>query len=250
MRKVLLYFALKYQGDYKKILNAIKEKQQPDILELKEVESKIKCKYITIVDNDYPVELRNIGTPPFVLFYYGDISLLYKPHKIAMIGTRNNSIYGEEMTVKLVKEFKKYKCICVSGLAKGIDGIAHKCALENNVKTIAILGSGIDYCYPSINKDIYNMIKEKGLILSEYPNDTKPLNHYFLIRNRIIAAISDYVCVVEASYKSGTMNTVAYALEYGKEICCVPYTANCNSGCNKLLKEGAKLIENFMDIFN
>ena len=248
MRKVLLYFALKYQGDYKKILSAITEKEQPDLNELKEIESKINCKYVTLLDKEYPPYFKNIGTPPFILFYYGDISLLNAFNKIAVIGCRKNSLYGEEMTNKIVKEFKKEKCVCVSGLADGIDGIAHRCALNNNIKTIAVLGSGIDYCYPSINIDIYNQIKEKGLIISEYPNKSKPQPYYFLIRNRLIAAISEHICVIEANYKSGTMNTVAYGLEYGKDICCVPSLANNNSGCNKLIKEGAKLVENLNDI--
>lgn len=250
MKKVLLYFALKYQGDYKKILSAIEAKEQIDKNELQEVENKIRCKYITLLDNNYPDAFKHTGTPPFVLFYYGDISLLNKPNKIAMIGCRKNSMYGEIMSKKIVKDFKKDNAICVSGLAEGIDSISHLCALENNIKTIAVLGSGIDYCYPSINIDIYNAIKEKGLLISEYPNNTKPLPHYFLIRNRIIAAISDYVCVVEANYKSGTMNTVAYALEYGKDVCCVPSLATNNSGCNKLIKEGARLIENYKDIMD
>lgn len=248
MRKVLLYFALKYKGDYKKILNAITEKEQVDETALLEVESKIKCKYITLLDLDYPVALRQTGTPPFVLFYYGDISLLNKVNKIAVIGTRNNSLYGQEMTNKIVKEFKFYNFVCVSGLASGIDSIAHQVSLDNDIKTIAVLGSGIDYCYPSINIDIYNNIKEKGLVISEYPNDTVPQPYYFLIRNRIIAALSEYICVIEASYKSGTMNTVAYGLEFGKDICCVPSLANTSSGCNKLIKEGARLVESLKDI--
>ena len=99
-----------------------------------------------------------------------------------------------------------------------------------------------------VDFDLCYQIKEKGLIISEYPNKSKPLPYYFLIRNRLIAAISEHICVIEANYKSGTMNTVAYGLEYGKDICCVPSLANNNSGCNKLIKEGAKLVENLNDI--
>ena len=248
MRRILLYFAIKYQGEYSKILTAIKEKERPSEEELINVEQKIKSKYVTIIDAEYPIFLKSIGTPPIVLFYYGDLSLINNSNKIAVIGARENSLYGQEMAIKLVSDFKRYNCVCVSGLALGIDGIAHQCALNNNTKTIAVLGSGIDYCHPMSNIDIYNNIKEKGLVISEYPNNIKPKPHNFLIRNRIIAAISDYICVIEANYKSGTMNTVAYGLEFGKEICCVPYLANCHSGCNKLIKEGAKLIESTKDI--
>lgn len=249
MRKILLYFALKYNGDYKKIYEAIQNKEIADKEELENIETKINCKYITIIDSNYPLYLRNISMPPLVLFYYGNINLLNINNKIAVIGKREATLYGEEMTKKIVKQLKNYKAIIVSGLANGIDSIAHETALENNIKTIAVLGSGIDYCYPSNNIGIYEKIKEKGLVVSEYPNNTPPKPYYFLIRNRIIAGLSEYICVIEANYKSGTMNTVAYGLEFGREICCVPTFADCSSGCNRLIKDGAKLIESAKDIY-
>ena len=248
MRKILLYFSLKYNGDYTKIYNAIKEKEVVSQKDIDEVESKIKCKYVTMIDNEYPSCLRKIGTPPFVLFYYGDISLLSKNNKIAIIGKRENSEYGKLMCEKIINELDKSTCI-VSGLAIGIDGIAHNLALKNNLSTIAILGNGIDYIYPYKNKYIYDNIKKNGLLISEYPFATPPVKQNFLIRNRIIAALVSHIVVIEASFKSGTMNTVTYGLEFGKEICCVPYLATYNSGCNKLIQQGAKLIECAADIF-
>ena len=249
MRKVLLYFALKYDGDYKKILQAIYSKEHVENKELENIESKIKCKYVTIIDREYPISLKNMGTPPFVLFYYGDISLLNSNNKIAVIGKRECSMYGEEMTKKIVKQLKFYKIATISGLAKGIDSIVHSTSLENKIKTIAVLGSGIDYCYPAANKDIYEKIKTTGLLISEYPKNLSQNPQNFLIRNRIIAALSDSIVVIEASYKSGTMNTVSYGLEFGKDIFAVPTLATANSGCNLLIKQGAKLIENANDIF-
>lgn len=248
MRKILLYFALKYKGNFNMIYKAIKEKEFVEQKQLDDIESKIKCSYITLLDKEYPACLKDIGTPPFVLFYYGDLSLLNCSNKISIIGKRENSNYGKIMCEKIVSELDKNTCV-VSGLALGIDAIAHKTALNSNLKTIAVLGCGIDYIYPYKNIDIYNKIKEKGLLISEYPNDINATPQNFLIRNRIIAALSEYILVVEASYKSGTMNTVAYGLEFGREICCVPNLANINSGCNKLIKQGAKLVECAKDIY-
>ena len=249
MRKILLYFAIKYEGNYEKIYQAIKNKEQVKKEEIEQIEKKLKCNYITIIDPLYPLKLKSIVTPPIVLFYYGDINLLTHSNNVAIIGTRKNSTYGQEMTLKIVSGLKKYQANTVSGLATGIDGIGHQASIDNGVKTIAVLGSGIDYCYPSENKKIYEYIKENGLIISEYPGTLKPNKSFFLIRNRIIAAISEYIVVIEAKYKSGTMNTVAYGLEYGKEICCIPHLANEESGCNMLIKQGAKLIETAKDIY-
>lgn len=249
MRKILLYFALKYNGDYSSILKAIKEKEHVDEKELVDIENKIKSKYLTILDEDYPSELKNIGTPPIVLFYYGNIKLLKGNNKVAIIGTRKNTTYGSVMAIKITKGLKKYNATIVSGLAIGIDSIAQQKAIDDNINTIAVLGSGIDNCYVKANESLYEKIKENGLVISEYPNDINPLPQNFLIRNRIIAAISEYIIVVEAKYKSGTMNTVAYGLEFGKEIYCVPALATSNSGCNMLIKQGACLLESADDLF-
>lgn len=249
MRKIILYFALKYNGDYKSMLNAIKNHEVVEKEQLKDIENKINCKYVTIIDIDYPLSLKTTATPPLILFYYGNLELLNKNNKVAVIGKRKITKYGEEMTKKIIDGLKKYNPIVVSGMALGVDSIAHNISLNNNMDTIAVLAGGIDYCYPASNYCLYNKIKEKGLIISEYPNDIVPKPQNFIIRNRIIAALSDYICVIEANYKSGTMNTVAYGLEYNKEICCVPFLANQESGCNMLIKQGAKLIECAKDIY-
>ena len=249
MRRIILFFAIKYNGNYKKMYQAIKDHEIVSQSDLEKIESKINCNYITIVDANYPKYFQSIGFPPLILFYYGNINLLTSFNKVAVIGNRNYSMYGKEMTEKIVKELKEYDAVIVSGLALGIDSIAHNEALNNNMNTIAVLGGGIDYCYPLSNKHLYDKIKHNGLILSEYPNNVIPEAQNFLIRNRIIAAISDYILVSEAKYKSGTMNTVSYALEYGKDIFAVPNLANIGSGCNYLIKQGAKLVECAKDIY-
>ena len=249
MRRIILYFALKYKGDYFKIKEAIKNKEQVSKDLLDTIEKKIKCKYVTIIDANYPRFLKSISTPPFILFYYGDLSLLYRNNMIAVIGKRENSDYGKEMTEKIVEGLKDYHATIISGMALGIDSIAHNQALKSNLKTVAVLGGGIDYCYPQSNKELYEKIKKEGLIISEFPGEIIPEPKNFLIRNRIIAGLCESIIVVEANYKSGTMNTVSYGLEFGKDIYAVPSLANSNSGCNLLIKQGAQLIETASDIY-
>ena len=249
IRRIILFFALKYKGNYRKIKEAIENKEQVNCELLDTIEKRIKCKYVTIIDSNYPRYLKEINTPPLILFYYGDLSLLYRNNMVAIIGKRENSNYGKEMTEKIVDGLKEYQATIISGMALGIDSIAHNNALQNNLKTVAVLGGGIDYCYPSCNKELYENIKKNGLILSEYPGEVVPEPQNFLIRNRIIAGLCESLVVIEANYKSGTMNTVAYALEYGKDVYAVPSLANSNSGCNYLIKQGAQLIETASDIY-
>jgi len=252
MRRVLLYFAIKYKGDFKKIYQAILDKESVSQDKLDSVERLIKCKFITVIDKEYPRQLHDLTCPPFVLFYYGNLKLIddISYNMVGVIGKREASDYGKMCCINIVKGLKEYNSIVVSGLAVGNDCVASQTAIDNNIPTIVVLGSGIDNCYPPSNKSLYNQIKEKGLILSEYPNDLTPEPENFLNRNRIIAALSDKIVVIEANKKSGTMNTVGYGLELGKDIYAIPYHANTDSGCNMLIKEGAKLIENADDIFD
>ena len=168
--------------------------------------------------------------------------------RIAIIGSRSNSEYGEKAATEICKDLVKEDFIIVSGLAKGIDSIAHKSCLNNGGKTIAVLGNGLNVIYPKENNDLYKEISEKGIIISEYPPNTPPDKENFPNRNRIISALSEGVVVIESKEKSGTMNTVSHALENGKQVFCVPERINYGSGCNKLIKEGAKLIESAKDI--
>lgn len=251
MRKILAYLSIIYEGDWNKIYQSIIDKEQIDQNKMNIVLSELKVDYITIIDNNYPESLKHIYKPPFVIFYKGNLELLNNNFKkISIIGSRENSDYGKDCTNMLCKELllKDENIVIVSGLAKGIDSIAHTECLKQNGKTIAVIGNGLDITYPKCNKDLYESISLNGLIISEYPNGVIPKKEHFPIRNRLIAGISDGICVIEAKVKSGTMNTVSYALEEGKPIFCVPDRCFNESGCNKLIKEGAKLIENANDI--
>lgn len=247
MEEILLYFAFKYDGSFEKILQAVQNKEKFNKHEYEKYKGKLKCHYTTIVSDDYPECLKHIACPPFVLFYYGDLSLISQK-TIGVIGMRKPSHYGERATISLVDGLVKNNYVIVSGMAMGIDGIAHNECILSGGHTIAVLGSGIDYCYPKIHLELYERMKKDHLIISEYPFDIAPKKWYFPARNRIIAGISNSLLVTEAKIKSGTMITVGYALEQGKDVMCVPSDIYGNEGCNVLIQQGAKLVKNLEDI--
>ena len=253
MHEILVYLSIIYKGDWDKIYNSIIEKKSVVKSEVISLVNSLNCKYVTILDSNYPMCLKTIYKPPFVLFYKGDYNLLSDMNnKIGIIGSRINTEYGKKATEEICKDLIEQddNVVIVSGCAKGIDSLAHLCCLESKGKTIGVLGNGLDVIYPKENYKLYDDISKKGLLLSEYPPGTMPDKNNFPNRNRIIAGISKGIVVIEAKEKSGTMNTVCHALENGKSIYCVPERYDCNSGCNKLIKEGAKLIENAQDILN
>lgn len=233
MRKKLLAYAIKYGGEYHRMKKAIENEE-----EVKEVE--FYGNYITILDENYPKQLLNLKHPPFVLFYEGNLSLLSK-HSVAVIGSRKCSAYGMKMT-KVVVDHLKSRCVIVSGMAKGIDAIAHKAALQNS--TIALIGCGLNVCYPKENRHLFELLKKHHLVISEYPPNTLPLAHHFPWRNRLIAALSDAVVVIEAKKKSGTMFTVNEALDLNKTIYCLPYHYEEEEGAgnNLLIQQGAQIL--------
>ena len=247
MREVLLYFSLLYKGDFNRIYKAVANKEKVDENKFKELKKNLKSQYITIIDEDYPKKLKCISAPPFVLYYYGDLSLCDK-ESVAMIGKRQASLYGLNKAKEISTFLMNNQKIIVSGLAKGIDGASHQAVLRQKGKTIAVLGCGIDYCYPIENLELYKEIKQNHLLVSEYPDSEMPQKDYFKRRNRIIAGLSDKVVVVEANKKSGTMITVGYALEQGKEIFCVPGRNEENLGCNYLIYQGANILLESKDL--
>ncbi len=172
--------------------------------------------------NDLPGHLLEIYKPPNGLYYQGDLEILKKP-LISIIGTRKNTEYGEFLTKKILNELAGFDIGIVSGLAKGIDTLAHTYALKNDLKTIAILGSGLENIYPRENQKLAEKIVEQnGLLISEYENLTPPLQHHFPARNRIISGLSLATLVIEAPEKSGSLITAKLALEQGKEVFVIP----------------------------
>ena len=194
---------------------------------------------ITIFDKEYPKRFFDLKYPPLVLFYKGDISLLNDEEIIGIVGTRKPSDYSLKAVEYVIDKNKD--SIYVSGLAHGIDAKVH----DYSNKSIGVLGCGIDYIYPASNKYLYNKLIKNGLIISEYPGKIPPLGYHFPFRNRIIAALSNQVNIMELTERSGTMTTVNEALELGKEIKVLPFSvfSDPNIYNNKLINEGASIIE-------
>lgn len=209
---------------------------------------------INIGNEDYPEQLRNIYDPPLRLYVLGNKAIL-KEKGIAVVGTRNPTEYGKKVAIQFAKQLSEKGVNIISGLAVGIDTCAHLGNLQvyNKAKTIAVLGSGIDEIYPKENINLAKqIIKSGGCIISEYPIGTKPKKLHFPQRNRIISGLSNGVLVIEAKEKSGSLITVDFALEQGKEVFAVPGDVGklTSVGTNNLIKQGAKLITNYEEILD
>ena len=251
-KNVLGALSVKFDGNWEKLFAAIKNKEFLTDEQIENYTSKITTDYIFITSKDYPQHFLNeLHCPPLVIYYKGDLSLLTERDKrkyIGIAGSRNISPYGQESVREIVKGLPK-DCVIVSGLARGVDREAHEAALDNGMKTIAVLGNGIDYYYPRENAWLYKrIVDEGGLILSEYPSSSQPKPDQFVFRNRIVASISDFLLIAEAYERSGSSTTVNFALQCGKTVGCIPYPRGKNSLCNKLIKDGAVLVENATDI--
>lgn len=199
----------------------------------------------------YPRLLREISDPPVGIYVRGtlpddDIDT------VAIIGARRCSRYGAKVAYEIASDLGKTNIIVVSGMARGIDSKGHTGILDGNGKTIAVLGCGVDVCYPPENQELMDRIIENGCVLSEYPPGTTALPHHFPSRNRIIAGLSKMVVVVEAGQKSGTFITADMALDYGRDVFVVPgnITSPLSKGTNELIKQGCPIITEGQDILN
>lgn len=210
-------------------------------------EKGIKC--LSIENAEYPKLLRNLYDPPIVLYILGDVPR-QDEWMIAVIGARQCSSYGRQVSKMLSRGMASAGLTVVSGMARGSDSAAHWGALEEGGRTFAILGCGVDICYPRENMDLYTEISRHGGIISELPPGTKPEGYQFPRRNRIIAALSQGIVVTEAKQQSGTLITVEHGLNLGKEIFAVPGRIDdaLSEGCNQLIRSGAKLVLQPSDI--
>jgi DNA processing protein len=201
------------------------------------------------IDDRYPALLAEIAAPPPVLYYRGEL-LETDRLAVAIVGTRRMTSYGREMTARLAGDLARHGVTIVSGLARGVDGIAHQAALDAGGRTIAVLGSGIDRVYPPEHQKLAHRIAEQGAVLSDYLPDTAPDGVNFPPRNRIISGLSLGVVVIEAPDRSGALITVDFAADQGREVFAVPGPANAanSSGCNRLIREGSRLVRSADDI--
>lgn len=227
IKKVKKEELIKIEGIGEKIANEIvSDKYKINLDEYIEYMMKNSIEIITINSKYYPEKLKNIYDMPICIYVKGNKENLNK-FALSIIGCRENSEYGKIVAKSITNKLVENNIITISGLAKGIDSIVHKQTLESNGKTIGVLGSGLDNIYPFENINLANKIIEKGgTIISEYPLGTKPDKLNFPARNRIISGMSDGVIVIEAKKKSGTMITVDFALEQGKNVFVVPRKYN------------------------
>lgn len=220
---------------------------------LKEIDTAQEQNIRIIACNDpaYPEGLKRIhGTPP-VIYVRGSLADMDK-YAVAMVGSRSATAYGTQAAEKISRKLAASGLTVVSGMARGIDTVSHKGALEAGGRTVAVLGSGLDVPYPYSNRDLMENIEYSGAVISEFPLGTLPIKENFPRRNRIISALSLGVVVVEATLDSGSLITVRYALEHGKEVFAVPGSINsANSrGTNDLIKKGARLIESADEVID
>ena len=207
--------------------------------------------FLMYEDALYPKRLKEIYLPPVVLFYKGRLEL-FNHLSIGIVGARNHTPYSKEALEYLLPDILERKVSIISGLARGVDSLAHQLTLDLKGETIAVIGNGINICYPKENQSLYDAIGKKGLILSEYPLDSPPLKFHFPYRNRIIAGLSHGLCVIEAKLHSGSLITANVALSENRQVFALPgnITSEYSKGTNELITAGAFPIRNVNDILD
>jgi DNA processing protein len=211
----------------------------------------MKVKKITQKDSAFPETLRQIPDSPKELYVLGNLeSLLGKP-RLSVVGTRKVTPYGRAATLDLIREVSARGVVIISGLAYGVDALAHQAAMEAGSQTIAVLPCGVDKPYPAGHRRLARQILENGgALVSEYPEGTPPLQHQYIARNRIVSGLGDGLVVTEAAEKSGTIHTAGFALDQGNTVMAVPgnNTSQQSQGTNNLIRTGATPITNSQDI--
>lgn len=247
-----------------RILNQLNQtektsKKAQTVLNVKNPDYVYQLSQLTVMmgESAYPSLWYFIHQPPLIFFYRGDLSLIKSP-KLSVIGTRQITPYGKQMTYELVDAFSQEGWVSVSGLALGVDACVHQSAINHpRGKTIAIVPCGLDHYYPKANQILQKKIENNHLILSEYLPLTKPQRHQFILRNRLVAGIAKATIVIEAAQKSGSLITANYALQFNRELFVLPgrLTDSQSIGCNELIEAGAtpivsidKLIEDIRQI--
>ena len=222
-----------------------------DFASLEQKYKKENIHFLMYEDVLYPKRLKEIYLPPVVLFYKGRLEL-FNRLSIGIVGARNHTEYSRKALEYLLPSILERKVSIISGLARGVDSLAHQLTLDLNGETIAVIGNGINICYPRENQSLYDAIGKKGLILSEYPLDSPPLKFHFPYRNRIIAGLSHGLCVIEARLHSGSLITANVALSENRQVFALPgnITSEYSKGTNELITSGAFPIRNANDILD
>lgn len=247
MNLILIYFSIKYKGYFYEIYNALKRREFVPIEELEEIEKQLNNKElnaITIIDEDYPEELKQINKPPFVLFYKGNKKLLLE-NKLLLTGDFSNEYIENFLNDSIDEIYKKH--ILISNLSKGLDENIINYIIEKNKKIILISSNGLEN--PYFAKDIENLpfIKDNFLLLSEYPNNVNINKRRLIERNRISIGLSKALIIASSNKESKILSLVSFALDQGKEIFCYPGIQNKEDGNNILIQDGATMITSIKD---
>ena len=227
--------------DRRSVSNLLATRRSLDLAGELERLDRAGVKALTWVSEDYPINLRNIHDPPPVIYVKGEL-LPEDDWAVAVVGTRHASVYGKEAARRLAGDLARNGVTVVSGLAAGIDAVAHQAALEAGGRSLAVLGSGVDVIYPEQNRTLARQLLEHGALVSEYPLGTKPERSNFPPRNRMISGLSLGTVVVEAGARSGALITADFAGDQGREVFAVPgsiFQRSCE-GTNRLIQDGAK----------
>ena len=214
----------------------------------------VKVNKLTLSSKEYPEQLKHIPDPPRELYFVGEVSALSADRMhVAVVGSRKPTTYGREVAHQLVTPLANYGLPIVSGLALGVDALAHRAALQAGGPTIAVLPCGLDNIYPRSHYQLAQQIlAQGGALVSEYPPGTPPVKRNFIARNRIVTGLSKAVLIVEAAQKSGTLHTARFALEQGRSVMAVPGNINApqSQGTNRLITQGARCITESSDILD
>lgn len=250
-----IYFSKNFNnihGLNDKIKSSLADKDLSKAEKILEQTAKLNQKILVYDNENYPNILKNISSPPYVLYVQGKVLELDKVLTIGVVGTRNSSEYGRVVTDRICRELAQYGAVTVGGLARGIDTVGAWATLNAGGVAVGVVGSGLDIVYPSENVELVKAITEKGCIISEYAPGTPPIRNHFPARNRIIAGLSRGILVTEAPEKSGALITAKYALENDRDVFAVPRNITDTNflGTNKIIQQGAKLINGATDIIN
>jgi DNA processing protein len=240
---------VRVSGIGEQIATEIASLKKEDIDKEIKLAKKLDLGIISLDDRDYPENLKNIHDPPIVLYVKGKLKAEDK-FAIGIVGSRRASFYGLSSAEKFALDLSSKGFTIISGMARGIDTYAHRGALKQGGRTMAVMGSGFNHIYPQENKELAEEIAKKGVVISEFPINTEPFKQNFPRRNRVISGLSLGVLVVEAARNSGALITADFALEQGREVFALPGKVDSNTsfGTNGLIKQGAKLVSCVEDI--
>jgi DNA processing protein len=252
IRDILLTLSVRYQGEWTRIYDAIKAKEELKAEEIHDAYQKTKANFLTLSDSEYPECFKNQCNPPFLLYYYGNKDFLKLKYRLAVIGTRSPTLYQNDTVFSLIQDLEKKfsdKVGIVSGMAKGIDQIAMMAAMERGAPILSVIGSGIDNPYPKENQKIYDYCcSQKGLVLSEYPLSTEAKPENFLFRNRLLASLGNALFVGGGRNRSGSASSVRYALDQNKDVLALPCNITGDDLTNSLISDGARSVLGVHDL--